>query len=80
MEDGGVLEHINDLAHEEEDLYAKAGHGELSRSDRSRLGVIQIELDQCWDLLHQRRARRRAGMDPDEAEVRPPDVVEGYVE
>jgi hypothetical protein len=80
MEDRGVLGHINDLAHEEEALYTKAGHGELSGSDRKRLGVIQIELDQCWDLLHQRRARRRAGMDPDEAEVRPPDVVEGYVE
>jgi hypothetical protein len=80
MEDGGVLEHINELAHEEEELYAKAGHGELSGSDRKRMGVIQIELDQCWDLLHQRRARRRAGMDPNEAEVRPPDVVEGYVE
>jgi hypothetical protein len=80
MEDGGVLKHINDLAHEEEALYGKAGHGELSKADHERLGVIQIELDQCWDLLHQRRARRRAGLDPDEAEVRSPDVVEGYVE
>jgi hypothetical protein len=80
MEDGGVLSHINELAHEEESLYEKAGHEDLSTSERDRLGVIQIELDQCWDLLHQRRARRRAGLDPDEAQVRPPEVVEGYVE
>jgi hypothetical protein len=80
MEDRGVLHHINDLAHEEESLYAKAGHGELSKSDRERLGVIQVELDQCWDLLHQRRARRRAGLDPNEARLRPPEVIEGYVE
>jgi Protein of unknown function (DUF2630) len=80
MEDPGVLGHINDLAHEEESLYQKAGHGDLSKSERDRLGVIQIELDQCWDLLHQRRARRRAGLDPDQAQVRPPEVVEGYVD
>jgi Protein of unknown function (DUF2630) len=80
MEDGGVLTHINDLAHEEESLYERAGHGDLSKPERDRLGVIQIELDQCWDLLHQRRARRRAGLDPDQAQVRPPDVVEGYVD
>jgi hypothetical protein len=78
MQDPGVLGHINELAHEEEDLYAKAGHEELEAKDRDRLHVIQIELDQCWDLLHQRRARRSAGMDPNKAEVRPPDVVEGY--
>ncbi len=80
MKDRGVLQHINDLAHEEESLYERAGHGELSKSDRDRLGIIQVELDQCWDLLHQRRAKRRAGLDPDEAQVRPPEVIEGYVE
>ncbi len=78
MQDPGVLGHINDLAHEEEQLYAKAGHGELARADRDRLTAIQVELDQCWDLLHQRRARRSAGMNPDEAKVRPPEVVETY--
>jgi hypothetical protein len=78
MEDPGVLGHINELAHEEEELFSKAGQGELESKDRDRLHVIQIELDQCWDLLHQRRARRSAGMDPNEAQVRPPDVVEGY--
>lgn len=80
MQDPGVLSHINELAHEEEELYSKAGRGELERPDKERLKVIQIELDQCWDLLHQRRARRSAGQDPDEAAVRPPGVVEGYVD
>lgn len=78
MQDPGVLDHINDLAHEEEDLYSKAGRGELDTSGKERLRVIQVELDQCWDLLHQRRARRSAGMDPGDAKVRPPEVVEGY--
>ncbi len=80
MEDPGVLKHINELSHEEEKLYSKAGQGELDREGKERLRVIEVELDQCWDLLHQRRARRSAGMDPNEAAVRPPDVVEGYVE
>jgi hypothetical protein len=78
MQDPKVLDHINELAHEEEELFSKAGQGELGAAERDRLHVIQIELDQCWDLLHQRRARRSAGMDPNKAEVRPPDVVEGY--
>jgi len=80
MQDPGVLDHINDLAHEEEDLFAKAGRGDLGPTDRDRLRVIQVELDQCGDLLHQRRARRSAGQDPGDAKVRPPDVVEGYVD
>jgi hypothetical protein len=41
---------------------------------------LEVALDQAWDLLHQRRARRRAGMDPDEAAVRDPATVEGYIE
>ena len=80
MQDPGVLDHINELAHEEETLYSKAGHGDLDKREQDRLRVIQVELDQCWDLLHQRRARRSAGQDPGEAKVRPPDVVEGYVD
>ena len=39
---------------------------------------IKVELDQCYDLLHQRQGRRDSGLDPDAAEVRPPEVVEGY--
>ena len=42
------------------------------------LASLEVDLDQCWDLLHQRRARREFGGDPDEARVRPPEVVEHY--
>ena len=50
----------------------------LSDADRERLSGIEVQLDQCWDLLRQRRARRNAGQDPDEAQVRAADVVEHY--
>jgi hypothetical protein len=51
-----------------------------SAKERDRLKEIQVQLDQCWDLLHQRRARRSAGLDPDQAAVRPETIVEGYVD
>jgi Protein of unknown function (DUF2630) len=68
-----VLGHIDGLVKEEERLYAK---GELTDDDRDRLAKIKVELDQCWDLLRQRRALREFGRDPDQAKVRPPDIVE----
>jgi Protein of unknown function (DUF2630) len=80
MDDQEVIDRINALAHEEEQLYTRAGHGELSEAERGRLKAIEVSLDQCYDLLHQRRARRAAGMDPDEAAVRDPATVDGYVE
>jgi len=67
--------HIDGLVKEEERLYTK---GELTDDDRDRLAKIKVELDQCWDLLRQRRALREFGRDPDQAKVRPPDVVENY--
>ena len=70
-----VLGHIDGLVKEEERLYAK---GELTDEDRGRLAKIKVELDQCWDLLRQRRALREFGRDPDQAKVRPPNVVENY--
>jgi len=70
-----VLGHIDGLVKEEERLYAK---GELTDDDRDRLAKIKVELDQCWDLLRQRRALREFGRDPDQAKVRPPKVVENY--
>jgi Protein of unknown function (DUF2630) len=54
------------------------GKGELADHDQLRLKAIKIELDQCWDLLRQREARREFGQDPNEAKVRPPSVVERY--
>ncbi len=73
--DRSVLGHIDALVKEEEQLYAQ---GELSEEDRGRLGKIKVELDQCWDLLRQRRALREFGRDPEEAKVRPAKIVEDY--
>jgi len=73
--DETVLGRIQSLSHEEERLY---GHTQLTEHDRTRLEQIRVELDQCWDLLRQRRARREFGQDPDAAAVRPTKVVEGY--
>ena len=70
-----MLHKIEGLVHEEQHLYGKS---QPADHDQVRLKEIQIELDQCWDLLRQRRARRNAGLDPDGAEERPADVVEGY--
>jgi hypothetical protein len=78
MEDQDVIDRINQLAHEEHELFEKESHGNLGQGERDRLKWLQVSLDQCWDLLHQRRARRNAGLDPGEARVRDPDTVEGY--
>jgi len=79
MEDQDVLQSINKLAAEEHELFEKESEGDASKEERQRLQELQVQLDQCWDLLHQRRARRNAGLDPSEAEVRDPGTVEGYV-
>src|SRR2546429_6746826 len=73
--DQPVLGHIDALVKEEERLYAQ---GELTDEHRGRLAKIKVELDQCWDLLRQRRALREFRRDPDQANVRPPKVVENY--
>jgi hypothetical protein len=73
--DQGVLSHIDQLVKEEERLYAKSG---LGADDRARLDKLKVELDQCWDLLRQRRALREFGGDPDKAKVRPAKIVENY--
>jgi len=77
--DDDLFERINALSHEEEALYAKAADGSgLDGADIERIQAIKVQLDQVYDLLHQRQGRRDAGEDPDDAEVRRPDVVEGY--
>lgn len=73
--DQSVLKHIGRLVEEEHMLHA---HGTTTDQDRRRLGELKVELDQCWDLLRQRRALREFGDDPDRAKVRPADVVEDY--
>ncbi len=78
MEDRDVNERIDRLAREEHQLFEKESSGVATADDRDRLRRIEVTLDQCWDLLRQRRARRSAGLDPDEAQVRDEQVVEGY--
>jgi hypothetical protein len=73
--DESILAKIQGLVHEEQRLY---GQNELGDHDHVRLEKIKIELDQCWDLLRQRDARREFGQDPDAAKIRPASVVERY--
>ena len=73
--DQTVLKHIEELVAEEKKLYAK---GSISDKEKAQLDEINVELDRCWDLLRQRRALREFGRNPDEAEVRPADIVENY--
>jgi hypothetical protein len=73
--DQSVLGHIGELVKEEERLYAKGG---LTEQDQARLGEVKVALDQCWDLLRQRRALQEFGKDPDKAKVRPAKIVENY--
>jgi uncharacterized protein DUF2630 len=73
--DRNVRQHIEDLVKEEHRLReAKAA----TDADRKRLAAVEVELDQCWDLLRQRRALRESGGDPDRAQARSADVVERY--
>jgi Protein of unknown function (DUF2630) len=81
MDDRTIVEQINHLADEEHQLYQRSRGGEgMSPEDHDRLRTIEVALDQCWDLLRQRRARRDAGLDPDAAAVRDAGTVEGYLQ
>jgi hypothetical protein len=77
MDDGQVIRRIGELVDEEHALESSQGGGPDDESI-ARLREIEVALDQCWDLLRQRRARREMGENPDEAQVRPSDVVERY--
>ena len=79
MSDFDIFQQINDLSAEEERLWATAGDGHgLRAEDKDRLDAIKVELDRCYDLLHQRQARVAAGQNPDDAQVRSADIVERY--
>ena len=73
--DRTVLERIQDLVDEEHRFYEQ---GQMTEEERRKLADVEVELDQCWDLLRQRRALREAGEDPSRARVRPAEVVENY--
>jgi hypothetical protein len=77
--DDAVLGRIGDLVDEEHRLRERiASEGRLGDDDRDRLAAVERQLDQCWDLLRQRRAREEFGADPDGATVRPESTVEHY--
>jgi hypothetical protein len=77
-EDTGIHASIEQLVAEEHRLWELESRGESTDSDRRRLDTVKVSLDQCWDLLRQRRALREANQDPDAARVREPEVVERY--
>ncbi|MGV0051396.1 DUF2630 family protein [Mycobacterium colombiense] len=78
--DNDTLSVIRELVAEEKALRAQLQRGDIDTSEEhDRLRRMEVELDQCWDLLRQRRALRDTGGDPRAAEVRPPDEVEGYL-
>jgi Protein of unknown function (DUF2630) len=81
MDDKEILGHINDLIHTEHELRERHAAGELTgREEREQLRSAEEALDQCWDLLRQRRARREFGENPDEAAARPAGEVESYMQ
>ena len=77
-EDEDIVRRISLLADEEHRLEETHEGTPLDERELARLQAIEVALDQCWDLLRQRRARRAAGLDPDGGKVRPESVVEGY--
>jgi len=80
MDDKQVMDRIGDLVEEEHRLERQATGEGLDDIQQARLHEVEVALDQCWDLLRQRRARRNAGQDPNAANVRPEGTVEGYLQ
>ncbi len=78
MDDKEIIGHIDQLVEEEHQLRQQHELDALGDADAERLRKVEEALDQCWDLLRQRRARRNAGLDPDTAASRDPGVVEHY--
>jgi len=80
MPDSEVLSRINELVEEEHRLRTEVKGAPEGDPRHRRLHEVEVSLDQCWDLLRQRRARREFGENPDDAKTRPGDVVEKYVQ
>jgi hypothetical protein len=78
VEDEEIISRIGGLVDEEHRLEREHGRAPLSDQDATKLRQIEVQLDQCWDLLRQRRARREFGQDPDAADSRSESVVESY--
>jgi hypothetical protein len=78
VEDPQIHGAIDRMVDEEHRLWERESAGDATDADRQRLAELRVSLDQCWDLLRQRRARRNAGLSPESAELRSPEVVERY--
>jgi len=78
VEDAQIHGSIDRMVAEEHELWEREATGNATEADRQRLEALAVSLDQCWDLLRQRRARREAGQNPEGAELRSPEVVERY--
>lgn len=81
MSDDAILQEITALVEKEHRLRARRAAGEIdSTEDREALRAAEVELDRCWDLLRQRRAKREFGEDEQQADARPSAVVEHYLQ
>lgn len=78
MNDEALIQRIGALVEEEHELEKAIAQNRAAAETEGRLRDLEVALDQCWDLLRQRRARRDAGQSPDTAHTRPPEVVERY--
>jgi hypothetical protein len=78
MNDDQIHGRIEQLVSEEHQLWNRESSGQATDEDRQRLDALKVSLDQCWDLLRQRRGLREEGGNPDEAQVRSESVVENY--
>ena len=78
MDEAAIHERIEQLVDEEHALWRREADGDTDEATRQRLQKLQVSLDQMWDLLRQRKALRRAHLDPDAAVVRDPETVEHY--
>jgi len=78
MADGEIFSRIDELIAEEHELRSRSVGVGLSGDDRSRLAGLEQQLDQCWDLLRQRRAKSEFAENPDDAQARPISEVESY--
>jgi hypothetical protein len=78
VDDQQIHGSIERLVDEEHELWQRESDGTATDADKRRLEEVRVSLDQCWDLLRQRRARREAGQDADTAQSRDPNVVERY--
>ena len=79
-DDKSIFSRIDELVSEEHELRSKHAAGQVDNTDeQTRLRALEVELDQCWDLLRQRRAKREFGENPDAAQARSSDTVEGYL-